>query len=391
MTKNKKEAQRKTPVLRFKGFNDDWEQRQFGDLGTITAGGDKNTSKLQKEGIYPVIANNLGNNGVIGYYNDFYKIKAPAITITARGNIGIATARFNNFTPIVRLLVLETSQDINFMEQAINNINFFIESTGIPQLTVPQLSKYSIFITDKNEQKRIGELFKILSNLLTLYERKVKLLTQIKKYFLDNLFANKEYPNLRFKGFTDAWEQRMFSETNDIRDGTHDTPKYISSGYPLITSKNLTSSNNIDLKNVSYISKEDFDSINKRSKVDIGDILFGMIGTIGNPILLRKKVNFAIKNVALIKKSKITNPYFLLSILNSNIFKRYILRINQGNTQKFISLSQIRNFSYFIPKMDEQNKIGKLFEVLDNLLTLYENKQKQLLKIKNNFLSNMFI
>lgn len=186
------------------------------------------------------------------------------------------------------------------------------------------------------------------------------------------------------------WEQRKISETNDIKDGTHDTPRYVKSGYPLITSKNLTLSNQIDFKNTSYITKKDFDLINKRSKVDVNDILFGMIGTIGNPVLVQKKIDFAIKNVALIKSSKNSNSYFLLSILNSNIFKKYAFKVNQGNTQRFISLSQIRNFTYFIPNISEQNKIAEMFKIVDNLITLYERKIKLLSQIKKYFLDNLF-
>src|SRR5690606_20776928 len=87
----------------------------------------------------------------------------------------------------------------------------------------------------------------------------------------------------------------------DVRDGTHDSPKYVESGFPLVTSKNITGKG-LDVHNVKYISQEDFDAINKRSKVDVGDILFAMIGTIGFPTVIPDEPNYAIKNVALFKK-----------------------------------------------------------------------------------------
>ena len=199
-----------------------WEQRKLGEIGKIIAGGDKDSKKLRKKGKYPVLANNLENNGIIGYYKNNYKIEAPAITVTARGNIGNAIARFTNFTPVVRLLVLKTNLDVKFIEQSINNINFFIESTGVPQLTVPQLASYSIFIPKKFEQHKIGNLFKFIDNIVALYERKFKLLSRVKKYFLDNLFAEKEYPNLRFKGFTNTWEKIKLKDTQTtLTDGNY--------------------------------------------------------------------------------------------------------------------------------------------------------------------------
>lgn len=99
------------------------------------------------------------------------------------------------------------------------------------------------------------------------------------------------------------WEVKTLGEICDVRDGTHDSPRYVKSGYPLVTSKNLTNGV-IDFANIQYISKVDYDKINERSKADIGDVLYAMIGTIGNPVLITKEPNFAIKNVALFKDIK---------------------------------------------------------------------------------------
>ncbi|MDO8454973.1 MAG: restriction endonuclease subunit S, partial [Sulfurimonas sp.] len=108
----------------------------------------------------------------------------------------------------------------------------------------------------------------------------------------------------------EGWEVRKIGDIYDVRDGTHDSPKYIKEGYPLITSKNLKQ-DNLNYDNVKYISKIDYININKRSKVDIGDILFAMIGTIGNPIVVKNEPDFAIKNVALFKVPTNQNSYFL--------------------------------------------------------------------------------
>lgn len=166
----------------------------------------------------------------------------------------------------------------------------------------------------------------------------------------------------------------------DVRDGTHDSPKYVEKGYPLVTSKNV-SGGSIDLSEVNYISKEDYDKINIRSGVDDGDIVMPMIGTIGNPVIVEKNFDFAIKNVALVKfmDNGVLNRY-IFYILSSNIFKRYIEKENRGGTQKFISLSNIRNFQIPRPPLDVQKKIAQTLDVTAELIALWK---KQLAELDN--------
>ena len=128
-------------------------------------------------------------------------------------------------------------------------------------------------------------------------------------------------PKLRFKKFSGDWEEKKLQNVSDVRDGTHDSPKYVTEGYPFVTSKNLMKNGKIDFSDISYITEEDYININKRSKVDVGDILFGMIGTIGNPVIVEQD-GFAIKNVALIKeKDKLLNRY-LIQVLKSSVIDR---------------------------------------------------------------------
>ncbi|EEP6661162.1 restriction endonuclease subunit S [Listeria monocytogenes] len=198
----------------------------------------------------------------------------------------------------------------------------------------------------------------------------------------------KSVPVIRFKGFSEAWEQRKLGEESDVRDGTHDSPKYVNTGHPLVTSKNLKDFG-LDFSGVSFISDEDFESINKRSKVDVGDILFGMIGTIGTPVQLIRK-DFAIKNVALIKEKKNILNRFLIHLLKSAVFDRYIENENTGGTQKFLSLSKIRNFCFLSPKLEEQDQISLFFKQLDNAIALHQRKLDALKLMKKGLLQQMF-
>ncbi|WP_232751417.1 restriction endonuclease subunit S [Macrococcoides caseolyticum] len=212
----------------------------------------------------------------------------------------------------------------------------------------------------------------------------------MKKGLLQKLFPSEQSinPKIRFSGFNQDWEQRELGDIKDVRDGTHDSPKYYDKGYPLITSKNLKEWG-LDLSEVNYISKEDYISFNKRSQVNIGDILFGMIGTIGNPVLIVEE-KFAIKNVALIKENVTFPNIFLIQMLKSPLFNRFIQIENAGGTQKFISLSKIRGFKLFTPSLEEQMKIGEILRDADKTITLLQKELEMNKQVKKGFLQKLF-
>jgi len=170
-----------------------------------------------------------------------------------------------------------------------------------------------------------------------------------------------------------------------VRDGTHDTPKYMENGIPLITSKNLKNGK-IDFNNVQFISKRDHKEIIKRSFVENNDILFGMIGTIGNPVIVTCKKEFSIKNVGLFKKNYdyIIPKYLRYWLESSKLFK--ILKEKdfiKGTTQKFISLGNLRILPIPLSSLEEQyeivNEIESCLSVCDKLA---ETVQQSLGKIK---------
>jgi type I restriction enzyme M protein len=153
-----------------------------------------------------------------------------------------------------------------------------------------------------------------------------------------------------------GWKIVELNEICDVRDGTHDSPKYVNEGYPLITSKNVINGS-ISFKKVNFINKKNFDDINKRSKVDMGDILMPMIGTIGRPTIVKTKIEFAIKNVALIKtKNKLSQEYVRL-VLDSKLFENYLKYNQAGSTQKFLSLGAIRKFKVPVPPKNIEKKL----------------------------------
>lgn len=196
-------------------------------------------------------------------------------------------------------------------------------------------------------------------------------------------------PELRFPEFEGEWSTKILKDIMDVRDGTHESPKPQNEGYLLVTSKNLNK-NHIDFKGSYYISKDDYEKINERSKVEIGDILFGMIGTIGNPILLTID-GFAIKNVALLKTYHLPEKYFILNYLKTNNTKRQFYKMNAGGTQKFIALGTIRNLKVRIPiNSVEAEKIGTFFNKLDRQIELEEKKLELLEQQKKGYMQKIF-
>lgn len=228
------------------------------------------------------------------------------------------------------------------------------------------------------EQQKIAEILSTQDKLIELQEKKIEQLKKLKKAYLQKMFPKKgsKYPELRFKGFTDAWEQRKLNTIADVRDGTHASPQYLSSGHPFITSKNVKDGY-INYDDVQYISNEDFEEINKRSKVDVNDILMGMIGTIGNLALIRDIPDFAIKNVALIKDTGAIFYLYLYHCMQSETVINQLSDNMDGGTQKFVALKSIRGLNIAFPSRSEQEEIGSFFSNLDNLITLHQRKLEQ--------------
>lgn len=171
-----------------------WEEKKLGEVFNITAGGDIDKAHVSKTKngtfVYPVYANALTNSGVYGY-SDVYKIEDDAITVTGRGDIGVAKARTGKFYPIVRLLVLvpKEKMDIIFFENLINYTKKYDESTGVSQLTVPQLAKIKVKIPSFEEQFKIGALFGSLDAKIEKEKVVLDHWQQIKKGLLQQMFV----------------------------------------------------------------------------------------------------------------------------------------------------------------------------------------------------------
>ena len=401
------------PRIRFKGFNDDWEQCKLGDIATFSKGNGYSKSDLAPSGEPIILYGRLYTNyeTTIRNVDTFVELKDKSV-ISQGGEVIVPasgeTAEDISRASVVKnqgiiiggdLNVIKVNHLLNptFLALTISNgeqqkeLSKRAQGKSVVHLHNSDLQEVNLTFPLLNEQKEISSLFEKMDSVITLHQCKLEKLKLTKKALLQKLFPKngKHIPEIRFKGFTDAWEQCKLSDVADVRDGTHDSPKFYNDGFPLVTSKNLKGGS-IDFSDCSFISEQDFNEINKRSKVDPGDILFGMIGTIGNPAIV-EHTGFAIKNVALIKEGNIINNRFIYHLLSSEVFENYIARENAGGTQKFIALNQIRNFDFLAPALVEQNKIIELLDCISQNITLHQRKLERLQEVKKGLLQKMFV
>ena len=406
---------RNKPRIRFKGFTEDWEQRK---LGQFTA---RVTRKNGGQSDLPLTIS--AQDGLVDqrkYFNrqvasrdmsNYYLIKKGEFAYNKSYSEGypfgaVKRLDYYDIGALSTLYILFEITDKNISSDFI--VSYYMTHLWYKEISkraaegarnhgLLNISTEDFFDSELNipnsieEQVKIGNFIKEFDKFITLHQRKLEKLKLAKKALLQKLFPKNgsKFPELRFKGFADAWEQRKLGDVANVRDGTHDSPKFYNDGFPLVTSKNLKDGS-IDFSDCSFISEQDFDEINKRSKVDPGDILFGMIGTIGKPAIV-EYTGFAIKNVALIKEGNIINNRFIYHLLSSKVFDNYIARENAGGTQKFIALNQIRNFIFSAPTLAEQNKIIELLDYISQIITLHQRKLDKLQEVKKGLLQKMFV
>ena len=223
------------------------------------------------------------------------------------------------------------------------------------------LSQISINIHELSEQHEITKVLDAISSIIEARKQQLQKLDELVKARFVEFFGDMVYNQ-------NGWKMVNLGSVCDVRDGTHDSPKYFSEGYPLVTSKNVTSGR-IDFAGCSLICKEDYDKINERSRVDFGDILMPMIGTVGKPVIVDVDVDFAIKNVALIKfyENSMVINFFVRALLQSDYFDHAVISKIRGGTQKFIALSDIRKLEIYLPPMDIQKKFAAFVEQTDKM------------------------
>lgn len=378
----------KIPKIRFNRFDSVWEEDRIADIVKISAGGDVDKVKLKESGKYPVIANALTNKGIVGFYDD-YKVKAPAVTVTGRGDVGYAVARHENFTPIVRLLTLQSENiDVDYLENQINSMRILNESTGVPQLTAPQLGNYKVYHPEIEEQSAIGSLFRTLDELLSSYKDNLTNYQSIKTTMLSKMFPKSEQtiPEIRLDGFKEEWEVKKLRKVVQINPKSELPEKF----------------KYIDLESVvgTRINKirEEYKEtapIRAQRLAEKGDIFYQTVRPYqkNNYLFKLDDVDYVFSTgyAQLRPKRTSCDSDFLLTLLQDNKFLSKVLDRCTGTSYPAINAKDLVEISIVIPKVEEQQAIGSYFSNLDNLINSYQEKISQLETLKKKLLQDMFI
>ena len=392
MNIDKKMIKSNIPKIRFNNFKAFWVEKRIADIVKISAGGDVDKVKLKESGKYPVVANALTNKGIVGFYDD-YKVKAPAVTVTGRGDVGYAVARHENFTPVVRLLTLQSENiDVDYLENQINSMRILNESTGVPQLTAPQLGNYKVYHPEIDEQSAIGSLFRTLDDLLASYKDNLANYQSLKATMLSKMFpkAGQTVPEIRLDGFEGEWDLIKLGDFCDlITKGTTGKSQSEQGMVNFVKVENLKDN---EIYPIVKISEEEHFGSLKRSILYEGDILFSIAGTLGRTAIVKNNILPANTNqaLAIIRGYKL-DAYFLLVVLSEEVVKDYIRKNPTVGAQPNLSLEQVSSLKIKIPSLDEQQAIGAYFSNLDNLIAAHQEKISQLETLKKKLLQDMFI
>lgn len=395
------------PKIRFKGYEEDWEQRKLGELAEIVGGGTPSTSvesywdgdidwyapaeigeqiylkssqrKITEEGLNKSSAKVLPIGTVL--FTSRAGIGKTAILLKE----GCTNQGFQSIVPNKNKLdlyfIFTRSEELKRYGETVGAGSTFVEVSG------KQMANMELMMpTTMDEQQKIGEYFSNLDNLITLHQRKCEETKKLKKYMLQKMFPQnrKRVPEIRFAGFTDDWEQRKLSKVAKYRNGkAHENSIAENGKYIVVNSKFVSTDGR-----VRKFSNEQIEPLYK------GEIAFVLSDVpngraIARTFLVDKDGKYTLnQRIAGITPYENTDSYFLHILMNRN---RYFLKFDDGNKQTNLSVNDVTNFEEKYPSYEEQYKIGQCFSNLDHLITLHQRKYEELQKIKKFMLQNMFI
>ncbi|AMY13252.1 hypothetical protein ADV92_01260 [Limosilactobacillus reuteri] len=397
-----KKPEKLVPEVRFKGFTDDWEQHKLGEVVSVFDGTHQ-TPNYKTKGIMFLSVENINtllSNKYISEneYRQRFKIKPQYLDVfmTRIGTIG-KTNVITTHKPIAYYVSLALLRPQNIQSFF---LSFIIQTSKVQQdiwkrtlqIAFPQkinkdeIGKVTLALPLQKEQIDIEKLLLKLDKLITLQQRKLEQLKQLKKAMLQQLFVNKnnKQPNLRFKNFNGDWEERKLSDIANYRNGkAHEQYIDMNGIYTVVNSKFISTNGK-----VKKFSNEPIELLKK------GEIAF-VLSDVPNGKALAKAYLIDSDNkyslnqrIAGISPSSDINSYFLYVLMNRN---RYFLKFDDGVGQTNLSKKDIEEFKENYPLFDEQQKIANLFSQIQTLISLQQNKHTQLIALKKYLLQKLFI
>ena len=403
---------RRVPKLRFPGFTEDWEQRKFSEI--YERAGQKNDLTYGIDKIISVANMYFKKDVTVGseeYLKTYNVFKLGDIAFEGHTNKeyrygrfventigdGIVSHIFDVFTPKINL-------DINFWKDLIKYEPIMgpilrrctKASRMMSNLTTKEFLEEQILCPTLEEQKLIGEFIVSLDKNITLHQRKLDNLKLKKKALLQKLFPKngERYPELRFPGFTDAWEQRKLTDIAKTFIGlvTTMTENYRDSGTLLIRNSDIKEGQFIFSEKPIHLDEE-FAEKNKTRRLQIGDVVTVHTGDIGTSAVIKEKeagaIGFATINTRTDKR--ILNPYFLSTYFNTDKHKCYANSVSTGDGRSNYNIKDFNKLVISIPTLDEQEKISAIINNINTIITLHQRKLDHLQLQKKALLQQMFV
>ena len=391
------------PQLRFKEFTDDWEQRKVSEMFKITRGyvlaaplTDENPSDAKP---YPVYSSQTKDNGLMGYYKDY--LYEDAITWTTDGaNAGTVNYRGGKFycTNVCGVLLSDEGYANKCAAEELNGVAWkWVSHVGNPKLMNNVMGEIPISLPRSiEEQNQISRFFEEIDTLITLHQRKYGKLLALKKSMLEKMFpkTGSDVPEIRFAGFTGAWEQRKVTELGEIYIGlvTTMTSHYTNHGALLIRNSDIKDSRFEFGDNPIYLDDE-FANQNASRKHKVGDVITVHTGDIGTSAVITEKEAGSIGFATIVTRPDIEKiiPEYLCAYLNTDTHKNFAMNISTGDGRNNYNLKDYYECVVPVPNVGEQRKISDFIIELNNLITLHQRKYEKLKQIKQSMLEKMFV
>uniref|UniRef100_UPI00359C4C10 restriction endonuclease subunit S n=1 Tax=Lactococcus garvieae TaxID=1363 RepID=UPI00359C4C10 len=419
---------KKVPELRFKEFTDDWEQRKLGDEVTFFSGLTYSPDNIVESGSTLVLrSSNVRNGEIVDADNVYVENEAVNSDNVQVGDV-IVVVRNGSRNLIGKHAQIKKEMDDTvigaFMTGVRSDAPYFINTlldteqftreiyknlgATINQITTGAFKKMQFVVPkNKTEQEQIGNFFKQIDDTIALHQRKLDLLKEQKKGFLQKMFPKNgdTVPELRFEGFADAWEQRKFDDSFSFPVSTNSL------------SRAMLNYDSGEIKNIHYgdilikypsildIRKEEIPFITKgtlekykENLLENGDLIFADAAedeTVGKAVEIQGITGeYIVSGLhTIVARASLQNAkYFLGYYINSDTYHRQLLRLMQGSKVSAISKSNLQKTQVTLPKEhEEQRKIGYFFKLLDNTIALHQRKLELLKEQKKGFLQKMFV
>jgi type I restriction enzyme S subunit len=406
------------PKIRFKGFTEPWEQRKLGELAEIVGGGTPSTSvnsywdgdidwyapaeigeqiylessqrKITEEGL------NKSSAKILPIGTVLFTSRAGIGKTAILQKEGCTNQGFQSIVPNKEKLdsyfIFTRSEELKRYGETVGAGSTFVEVSG------KQMANMELMMPKTMpEQQQIGKFFTNLDNLITLHQRKCDDTKELKKYMLQKMFPKngEKFPEIRFKGFTEAWEQRKLEDFGKATGGTSIESEFSEDGVYKVISIGSYSENSVYNDQGIRAIKSDKTSNRVLNRNDLTMILNDKTtsGNIIGRVLLIEESGIYVYNQRT-ERIEINldeyDPVFLYEMLNAPNIREKIIKQAQGNTQIYVNWTTISLLEYMIPSKEEQVKIGEHLYGISNLIALHQRKCDTLKELKKYMLQNMF-